>query len=40
MAIDVVLLYSCCTDVVKKLPLEFAKESEQLLTLKLEGSVG
>jgi Fe-S cluster assembly protein SufB len=29
-----------CKDVFQKLPLEFAKEAEKLLTLKLENSVG
>lgn len=29
-----------CSDVIKELPLEFAKEAEKLLTLKLENSVG
>lgn len=29
-----------CKDVIKELPLEFAKEAQQLLTLKLENSVG
>lgn len=29
-----------CKDVFKELPLEFAKEAEKLLTLKLENSVG
>lgn len=29
-----------CKEVVKELPLEFAQEAQQLLTLKLEGSVG
>lgn len=29
-----------CKDVIKELPLEFAMEAQQLLALKLEGSVG
>ncbi|MDN3504452.1 MAG: Fe-S cluster assembly protein SufB [Rhabdochlamydiaceae bacterium] len=29
-----------CKDILQKLPLEFAKEAENLLTLKLENSVG
>lgn len=29
-----------CKDVIRELPLEFAKEAQQLLTLKLENSVG
>jgi Fe-S cluster assembly protein SufB len=29
-----------CKDVFKELPLEFSKEAEKLLTLKLENSVG
>lgn len=29
-----------CKDVIKELPLEFAKEAEKLLSLKLENSVG
>ena len=29
-----------CQDVINELPLEFAKEAQKLLALKLEGSVG
>jgi len=29
-----------CKDVIKELPLEFAAETQKLLTLKLEHSVG
>ena len=29
-----------CKDVLSKLPMEFAMEANQLLSLKLEGSVG
>jgi len=29
-----------CRDIIKKLPFEFAQESEQLLSLKLENSIG
>ena len=34
------LVNGFCKDVIKELPLEFATEAQQLLSLKLEGSVG
>ena len=34
------IVHGFCKEVIRKLPFEFAAEAEQLLTLKLEGSVG
>ena len=35
-----VIISGFCRDVFKELPMEFAQEVNQLMSLKLEGSVG
>jgi Fe-S cluster assembly protein SufB len=35
-----IIISGCCREVFNELPLEFAAEVQELMSLKLEGSVG